>query len=123
MCWAIKLRGVSLTDRNIRQMKRILKSGSVLLVEDDDLIRFTTTEMLSDIGCEVKEARTAHEALKILDEHPVDVLLTDVGLPGVSGLHLARDVFVLAGLICESFSQQVTAGCNLKPRNWAPYSS
>jgi DNA-binding NtrC family response regulator len=64
-----------------------------LLVEDDDLIRFTTIEMLSDIGCEVKEARTAHEALKILDEHPVDVLLTDVGLPGVSGLQLAREVY------------------------------
>jgi DNA-binding NtrC family response regulator len=64
----------------------------VLLVEDDDLIRITTTEILSDIGCKVKEARTAQEALTILDEQPVDILLTDVGLPGVSGLQLARDV-------------------------------
>ncbi|MET3966824.1 PAS domain S-box protein [Bradyrhizobium sp. S3.9.1] len=71
---------------------RTFKNATVLLVEDDDLIRFTTMEMLSDIGCEVKEAGTAQEALKILDEHPVDVLLTDVGLPGVSGLQLARDV-------------------------------
>ena len=38
------------------------------------------------------EASTAQEALKILDERPVDILLTDVGLPGVSGLQLARDV-------------------------------
>src|ERR1700760_4329200 len=73
--------------------ERTFKNATVLLVEDDDLIRFTTMEMLSDIGCEVKEARTAHEALKILDEHPVDVLFTDVGLPGVSGLQLARDVY------------------------------
>jgi DNA-binding NtrC family response regulator len=64
----------------------------VLLVEDDALIRLTTTEMLSDIGCKVKEAGTAEEALKILDEQAVDVLLTDVGLPGVSGLQLAKDV-------------------------------
>ena len=64
-----------------------------MLVEDDDLIRLTTTEMLSDIGCKVREASTAQEALKILDEGTVDILLTDVGLPGVSGLQLARDVY------------------------------
>jgi PAS domain S-box-containing protein len=68
------------------------KDAAVLLVEDDDLIRLTTMEMLSDIGCKVKEARTAQEALTILDEQPVDILLVDVGLPGVSGLQLARDV-------------------------------
>jgi PAS domain S-box-containing protein len=71
---------------------KTFKDATVLLVEDDDLIRITTTEMLSDIGCKVKEARTAQEALTILDEQPVDILLTDVGLPGVSGLQLARDV-------------------------------
>ena len=72
--------------------EKTFKDATVLLVEDDDLIRLTTTEMLSDIGCKVREARTAQEALKILDERPVDILLTDVGLPGVSGLQLARDV-------------------------------
>ena len=69
----------------LRQTKGLLKGATVLLVEDDDLIRLTTTEMLSDIGCKVREAGTAQEALKILDEGPVDILLTDVGLPGVSG--------------------------------------
>ena len=73
--------------------EKTFKDATVLLVEDDDLIRLTTTEMLSDIGCKVKEASTAQEALKILDESPVDILLTDVGLPGVSGLQLARDVY------------------------------
>jgi PAS domain S-box-containing protein len=72
--------------------EKTFEDAIVLLVEDDDLIRLTTTEMLSDIGCKVKEASTAQEALKILDEQPVDILLTDVGLPGVSGLQLARDV-------------------------------
>jgi PAS domain S-box-containing protein len=73
--------------------EQTLKGATVLLVEDDDLIRLTTSEMLSDIGCKVKEANTAQEALKILDEQPVDILLTDVGLPGVSGLQLATDVY------------------------------
>jgi PAS domain S-box-containing protein len=69
-----------------------LEGATVLLVEDDELIRLTTTEMLSDIGCKVREAVTAREALTILDEGQVDILLTDVGLPGVSGLQLANDV-------------------------------
>jgi len=73
--------------------EKTLKDAAVLLVEDDDLIRLTTTEMLSDFGCKVKEASTAQEALKILDEAPVDILLTDVGLPGVSGLQLAREIY------------------------------
>lgn len=68
-----------------------LKNATVLLVEDDDLIRIAATEMLSDIGCKVKEARTAQQALRILDDQPLDVLLTDVGLPGFSGLQLARE--------------------------------
>jgi CheY-like chemotaxis protein len=69
----------------------VLKGATVLLVEDDDLVRLTTTEMLSDIGCKVREASTAQEALKFLDEGPVDILLTDVGLPGASGVQLAKD--------------------------------
>ncbi|WP_338132100.1 response regulator [Bradyrhizobium elkanii] len=72
--------------------EKAFKDATVLVVEDDYLIRLSTTEMLSNIGCRVKEASTAQEALKIVDEQPVDVLLTDVGLPGVSGLQLARDV-------------------------------
>ena len=73
-------------------VENTLEGATVLVVEDDYLIRLTTTEMLNDLGCKVKEAATAQEALEILDEGPVDILLTDVGLPGVSGLQLARDV-------------------------------
>jgi PAS domain S-box-containing protein len=69
----------------------VLKGVTVLLVEDDELIRATTAEMLSEIGCEAKEAAKADAALKVLDDGRVDVLLTDVGLPGTSGLQLARD--------------------------------
>jgi DNA-binding NtrC family response regulator len=68
-----------------------LKGTTVLLVEDDGLIRLTTMEMLGDVGCEVKEASSAEEAMKILNEELVDILLTDVGLPGVSGLQLAKN--------------------------------
>ena len=61
----------------------------VLLVEDDALIRESTADMLSALGYAVSEAADAAEALRLLDERPIDVLLTDVGLPKVSGTELA----------------------------------
>ncbi|GEP12170.1 hybrid sensor histidine kinase/response regulator [Methylobacterium gnaphalii] len=69
----------------------VLKGTTVLLVEDDELIRAVAVGMLQEVGCQAKEAATAEEALKILDGGPVDLLLTDVGLPGISGLQLARN--------------------------------
>jgi DNA-binding NtrC family response regulator len=61
----------------------------VLLVEDDALIRESTADMLSSLGYAVSEAADAAEALRLLDSHAIDVLLTDVGLPKVSGTELA----------------------------------
>lgn len=61
----------------------------ILLVEDESLIRLNTADILVDAGHTVHEAASAPEALAILDREPVDVLLTDVGLPGMSGVDLA----------------------------------
>jgi DNA-binding NtrC family response regulator len=61
----------------------------VLLVEDDALIRESTADMLSSLGYAVSEAADAAEAMRLLEEHTIDVLLTDVGLPKVSGTELA----------------------------------
>src|SRR6202012_4617636 len=69
----------------------VLKGVTVLVVEDDELIRASTAEMLSEMGCEIKGAADAEAALRVLDDGPVDVLLTDVGLPVISGLQLARE--------------------------------
>ncbi|ESR26969.1 Multi-sensor hybrid histidine kinase [Lutibaculum baratangense AMV1] len=63
----------------------------VLLVEDDVLIRMATADMLADLGHEVVEAGSAAEALATLERQPIDVLLTDIGLPDRSGLELARE--------------------------------
>ena len=62
---------------------------SVLLVEDDETIRFTTAEMLGDLEHSVLEAGNADEALAALGTHTVDVLITDIRLPGMLGTELA----------------------------------
>ena len=62
---------------------------TALLVEDDDLIRGNTGEMLEQAGFVVLEAASAEEALTALQTAPVDVLVTDFNLPGASGRELA----------------------------------
>ena len=68
----------------------------ILLVEDEPFIRAITADYLADLGHTVFEAKDAPSALKVLDAEGVDLLLTDVGLPGETGIELAlqsRDRF------------------------------
>jgi signal transduction histidine kinase/DNA-binding response OmpR family regulator len=71
----------------VEPAKRALK---VLLVEDDELIRASTAEILAEQNHQVQQAGDADAALRLLNSQRFDVLLTDVGLPKVSGIDLAR---------------------------------
>jgi CheY-like chemotaxis protein/two-component sensor histidine kinase len=65
---------------------------SVLYVEDDFLVGLATIETLEKAGIEVRSAARAEEGLRLLGEHPeIDVLLTDIGLPGMSGHELVAE--------------------------------
>lgn len=65
---------------------------TVLVVEDDGIIRMDAAEFLTDYGHTVLEAESAEEAMALLQENSVDVLFTDLGLPGISGSEFARQV-------------------------------
>jgi PAS domain S-box-containing protein len=63
---------------------------SVLLVEDDPAVRMLVADVLRDLGYRVEQAGDAREALpKLAAMDRVDLLITDVGLPGMSGRELA----------------------------------
>ncbi|MBD9388465.1 PAS domain S-box protein [Agrobacterium sp. AGB01] len=64
---------------------------NVLLVEDDALIRMNTAEMLIDLGHTVLEAGSGKEALMVA-QSSFDLLVTDIGLPDVSGYDLVREL-------------------------------
>ncbi|HVS14860.1 MAG TPA: response regulator [Thermoanaerobaculia bacterium] len=71
------------------------EAGSVrriLLVEDDDSVRRLTEDFLSRQGHEVRSAGDGIEALKLLKQSPVDLLVTDVIMPRMSGPALADRV-------------------------------
>lgn len=63
----------------------------VLLVEDQQEVRETSRQLLELLGCEVQDVATAEAAQAALERCAYDVLLTDITLPGRTGLELARD--------------------------------
>ncbi len=57
--------------------------GSVLVVDDEPTVRLLVGEVLRDLGCDTSEAGDGAEALRVLQsDAQVDLLVTDVGLPG-----------------------------------------
>jgi PAS domain S-box-containing protein len=67
--------------------------GRALLVDDEELVRMSTADMLNDLGYEVIEASSAEEALALLKKGaPPDLIVTDHLMPGMSGAELAREV-------------------------------
>jgi len=67
-------------------------AARILVVEDETLVRELVAEVLRDLGYEVLEA---HDGLSGLDqlrarERRIDLLITDVGLPGLNGRQVAE---------------------------------
>jgi len=62
----------------------------ILLVEDEMLIRMSTEDMLEGLGHRISGVATAEEALRLIDGGEFDLLITDLSLPGMSGLELIR---------------------------------
>jgi signal transduction histidine kinase/DNA-binding response OmpR family regulator len=73
-----------------------VRHGKVLVVEDVALIRLTTVDMVEQIGFVTAEAGDGAEALTILQNDPqIDILLTDLGLPGMNGRQLVEEALRL----------------------------
>lgn len=70
------------------------RQKTVLVVEDEALIRFTIADTLEDAGYAVLEAASVLEAVGKLGQHEhIDLVLTDVDMPGgLNGIDLAKMV-------------------------------
>ena len=66
---------------------------SILLVEDEVVLRMSTTDMLERLDCFVSGVGSGEQALELLGRGAsYDLLVTDLGLPGMSGEELAARV-------------------------------
>ena len=67
-------------------------SGTTLLVEDDTTVRLTVRDYLQDLGFRVVEAKDCDEAVAVASSESLDLLLTDIILPGGDGMLVAEEV-------------------------------
>jgi PAS domain S-box-containing protein len=86
----------------------------VLLVEDNDQVRQFAESLLAELGCGVVSASSGAEALELFGREPVDILFTDVVMPGMSGIELAGRARALRPdlpvLLASGYSEEVVRG-------------
>jgi CheY-like chemotaxis protein len=105
-----------------------LSSGlRVLLVEDNPQVRSFATDLLVDLGCEVHPVASAEEALGELTTFEADVVLSDIVMPGMSGIDLAKQIAIeqpgLPVVLATGYSEQAAQGFVGRPIVLKPYSA
>jgi CheY-like chemotaxis protein len=65
-------------------------SRTVLVVDDDEQVRYIATAALSRNGYDVIQAGDGVSALELLRAHPIDLLVTNVAMPRMAGLELVE---------------------------------
>jgi two-component system response regulator PhoP len=64
----------------------------LLVIEDDVTLRESLAKKLSEAGFAVEQAADGTEGLYFAEEYPIDLAIIDLGLPGMSGLEIIREV-------------------------------
>ena len=67
-------------------------SATVLIVDDEDATRSLCHDVVTNSGLRTRTASTTEQALEILDQMPVDILITDLRVPQIGGLELLKRV-------------------------------
>jgi len=72
--------------------ERPVSTGMVLIVDDEEAVRDTIADMLTHVGYATATAGSAGEALAAIELRLPDIVLTDVHMPGTSGVELCRRI-------------------------------
>ncbi len=71
-------------------MQQDLQNKQILLVDDDESIRWVLNETLTDLGLKVVQTDSVTNAIEQLEQQSFDLLISDVRMPGASGIDLLK---------------------------------
>ena len=66
--------------------------GRVLIIDDDPLVLKSISAVLKSIGCAVFEALSGEDALAVLKHNDLDLVVSDIRMPGMSGIEVVRRI-------------------------------
>lgn len=93
-------------------VRRDTRGGTVLLVEDDEMIRTVARRILSDGGFDIREASSGESALAILavEAGEIDVIVLDITMPGLPAIETYRQIRKVRAdlpiVVCSGHSEQ-----------------
>lgn len=86
----------------------LLKNKQILVVEDDEMMRETLAELITECGAVVTTANDGHRAFDLVKTNSFDAVITDVRMPHGDGITLAQNIKTLAKrplvFICSGFN-------------------
>ncbi len=103
------------TGASLELPKDLAGQGTILLVEDEDAVRVFAARALKNKGYKVLESCTGEQALDILHDQPaVDLMITDMMMPGMDGGTLARLIRVerpeIKIILISGYSEEIARG-------------
>ncbi len=70
----------------------LLQGRSILVIDDEEIIRQTVRDVLANCGCEVETARDGNEAIAMIHRHAYDLVISDIRMAGKSGYEIYHEV-------------------------------
>jgi DNA-binding NtrC family response regulator len=74
------------------KVAKMTENNRILIVDDDETVRWSYLRSLESISCNVVSARDGEEALQTMEQNPFDVVLHDLRMPGQDGLSVLRTI-------------------------------
>ena len=76
--------------KEYRELKKKKSSRTLLVIEDDETMRNALKRIFESDGYQVKTAADGTQLSEVLDDHPIDLIILDIGLPWINGFELAK---------------------------------
>ena len=96
--------------KNLKKIVSITKTLTLLYVEDDIELRKTTLEILSEFFNDILVGVDGEDGLKKFQEHHVDLIITDVTMPNMSGLEMLEKIYAdnndVLSLIISAYNEE-----------------
>ncbi|MFC1695929.1 response regulator [Pseudomonadota bacterium] len=66
--------------------------ASILIVDDEEVVRHSHLRSLAETGCYTETAEDGEKAIHVMEQHPFDVVLLDLRMPGQDGMNVLKTI-------------------------------